>query len=121
MDALHLAIGIAVGVLGLAATLFGFGKGYGMLMGELREVKHDGKETARLMGAMFKSVDRLKGSVADIRLAHAELSGRIDTWERVAGLPALYRRTQPLPRARDETGKPEEVFTDGWTPEGPDK
>ena len=82
--------------LGVVLAIFGGGRAWGVLMGEIRQVKGTVDETATKVQALFGSIDRMKGQVTDVRLAHAELSGRVDTWERLAGLPPLYRRTQPV-------------------------
>ena len=94
---------------GLIASLVGIGKAYGLMLGEVRAGNTLSAEALRKVEGLGKSIDRFKGEtrreVRFLRETDAELGTRVALVEQLAGLPAPWKRTQPIRPVAAESGQ----------------
>ena len=107
----------ALGVIGgIVVLIYGAGKAWGRLTGDLAEIKGAQAKAATVAEALGRKLDtdreKNAGQHVQIWRAHEQTTGRVETLERLAGLPAPWKRTQPIVPVDPEAGPPQDMFAD---------
>lgn len=97
---------------GLVVLVLGAGKAWGSLTTRLDAIQSTGAEGTRSVGALhtrFEDFKReIRRDVTDLKVADAEIAGRVELVERIQGLPPPWKRTQPIQAVRKQ-----DVFAEG--------
>lgn len=91
---------------GLVMLVLGAGKAWGSLTTRLDAIQSTGAEGTRSVGALHTRFEdfkhEIRGEVTALRVADAQLEGRVELVERMQGLPPPWKRTQPIQAVRKQ-------------------
>ena len=108
LDLVQVAGVIGTGVL----VLLGAGRWAGALSSKQAELAKDQLETARILDAIGRKLDsernRNVGEHTRLWMASTQTIGRVETLERMQGLPPPWKRTQPITPINPDDPPPEQ-------------